>query len=181
MTSRNNSRKNITRKKPVTFFSLLFLLPLLLGAGCGVYRFNDVSIDPRAKTCKVNLIENRARIIDPQLAPQLTEKLRQKVNNQTRLTLVPGDADYEITCTITGYDITTSGISNQQASTNRLVVTVRVVFTNRIDESKNFDTPVSRNFDFAASKSLDQAQAELTSNIIQNMSDEIFNRVFSNW
>ncbi|MGO8055860.1 LPS assembly lipoprotein LptE, partial [Rhizobium leguminosarum] len=80
-----------------------------------------------------------------------------------------------------GYDVTTSGISNQEASTNRLIVTVNLIFRNKLDEKKNFEAPVSRNFDFSASKSLDQAQAELTPTIIQNMVDEIFNRVFSTW
>mgnify|MGYP003333120988 CR=1 FL=1 len=112
----------------------------------------------------------------------LREVVRQKINNQTRLTLIQSDeADYDIKCEITGYDVTTSGISQQQSSTNRLIVTVNVNFKNKLDEKKNFQAAVSRNFDFSAQLSLDQAQAQLTSSIIQNMTDEIFNRIFSNW
>ena len=50
-----------------------------------------------------------------------------------------------------------------------------------MNEKKNFEADVSRNFGFAATLSLDQAQAQLTSTIIQNMVDEIFNRIFSDW
>jgi outer membrane lipopolysaccharide assembly protein LptE/RlpB len=165
--------------------SVQFALAILLAAGlgaCGIYRFKDVSIPPDVKTCRVQYIENRARFVNPQLSPQLTEKLRQKINNQTRLTLIQGDeADYDIRCEISGYDVTTAGIAQQQAATNRLIVSVKVVFRNKLDEKKNFEATVSRNFDFSANLSLDQAQAQLTSTIIQNVADEIFNRIFSNW
>lgn len=175
---------NILKRKyafnTVAVYCLLSTVFLL--SGCGIYKFKDVSIDPNAKTAHVAFIENKARYINPQLSPQMTDKLRQKINNQTRLTLIPGeDADYYIKCEITGYDVSTSGISQQQAATNRLLVTVNVSFRNKLDEKKNFEGPVSRNFDFSATLSLDQAQAQLTPTIIQNMVDEIFNRIFSNW
>jgi hypothetical protein len=163
-------------------FLATVLLPAALLSSCSIYRFKDVSIPAEVKTCRIQYIETRARFVNPQLSPQLTDKLRQKINNQTRLTLIQSDeADYDIKCEITGYDVTTSGISQQQSSTNRLIVTVNVNFKNKLDEKKNFQAAVSRNFDFSAQLSLDQAQAQLTSSIIQNMTDEIFNRIFSNW
>lgn len=155
---------------------------MLLLNSCSVYRFRDVSIDPEIKTVKVNFIENKARYVNPQLSPQLSDKLRQKINNQTSLTQIQGDdAHYEISGTITDYSVTTSGISNQQAASQRLNVTVHIILKNRINDEKSFEADVSRNFDFSASLSLDQAQAQLTSTIIQNLTDEIFNRIFSNW
>lgn len=163
-------------------FHFLMLLLLITTASCKIYRFKDVSIPPEVKTCHIAYVTNSASYVNPQLSPQLTDKLRQKINNQTRLTQIPGEeADYYIKCVITGYSVSTAGISQQQAATNRLVVTVNVTFRNRLDEKKNFEAPVSRNFDFSANLSLDQAQAQLTSTIIQNMVDEIFNRIFSNW
>ncbi|MBO9202664.1 MULTISPECIES: LPS assembly lipoprotein LptE [Niastella] len=167
------------------------LLPIaLLFAGC--YSFKDIgSIPPEVKTFKVNYIENRARYVNPQLSPQLTDKLRQKIVSQTRLNGVPADdvAHYEINGTVTGYNVTTSGISGgtggtsntQQASIQRLTVTVHVVFKNTLDATKNFEADVSRNFDYGASLSLTQAEAQLNETIIKNMVDEIFNRIFSNW
>jgi hypothetical protein len=152
-------------------------------SGCKIYRFRDVNIDPDLKTVKVYYIENKARYKNPQLSPQLTDKLRQKINNQTSLTQVQGDdANLEINATITTYDPTlTSGISGQQASINRLNISVSVSIKNKLDDKKSREEVVSRNFDYAASLSLDQAEAQLNSTIIQNLTDEIFNRIFSNW
>ena len=164
---------------PIRSFVLLSFILFVFG---GCYSFRDVSIPPNVKTVRVNYIENRARYIDPQLSPQLTERLRQKINNQTRLTLVQGeDADYDIAAVIRGYDVTTSGISNQQAATNRLIVTVQINFKNRLDEKGSFEASISRNFDFNASLSLPQVQAQQGEEIVRNMTDEIFNRIFSNW
>jgi hypothetical protein len=155
---------------------------LLVALFSGCYSFKDVSIPPEVKTARVNYIENKARYINPQLSPQLSEKLRQKINNQTRLTLVQADdAHYDISGYVSDYSVTTSGISQQQAATNRLTVTVTIIFKNNLDPTKNFESPVSRSFEFSANLSLQQAEAQLTETIIQNMTDEIFNKIFSNW
>jgi Lipopolysaccharide-assembly len=171
-------------KKPhisLQVLGLLFIAVISIPS-CNIYKFKDVSIDPRAKTCHIVPVTNTASYNNPQLAPQLSDKLRQKVNNQTRLTLIPReDADYYIKCEITGYNVTTAGISQQQAATNRLVVTVKVTFRNKLEEKKNFESPVSRNFDFSANLSLNQAETQLTSTIVQNMVDEIFTKIFSDW
>lgn len=163
-------------------FSLFVAGCMLTTLFSGCYSFKDVSIPPEVKTARVNYIENKARYINPQLSPQLSEKLRQKINNQTRLTLVQGDdAHYDISGYVSDYSVTTSGISQQQAATNRLTVTVTVIFKNNLDPTKNFESPVSRSFEFSANLSLQQAEAQLTETIIQNMTDEIFNKIFSNW
>lgn len=146
------------------------------------YSFKDVTIAPEIKTAKVNYFGNKASYVNPQLSPALTERLRQKINNQTRLTLVQADdAHYDISGWVSGYMLTTSGISNQQAATNRLVVTVHLIFRNRLDEKANFETDLSRNFDFDARLTLQQAEAQRGDEIVRNMTDEIFNRIFSNW
>jgi hypothetical protein len=160
--------------------SIILVVFALNFASC--YSFKDVSIPPEVKTARVNYIENRATYVNPQLSPQLTDRLRQKINNQTRLTLITGeDADYDISGEVRGYNVTTAGVSDQQAATNRLQVTVHIVFKNRLDEKANFEADISRNFDFNANLSLQQAEAQQTDDILKNLTDEIFNRIFSNW
>ena len=146
------------------------------------YTFKDVSIPPDVKTAKVNYIDNRARFVNPQLSPKLTDKLKQKIIGQTRLTLVNGDdAHYEISGSVTDFSVTTSGISGQQVSSNNLNITVHVTFRNRLDESKNFETDITRNFPFSASVSFSDAQNQLLDDIVKNVTDDIFNKIFSNW
>jgi hypothetical protein len=50
-----------------------------------------------------------------------------------------------------------------------------------LDEKKNFEADLTRNFPFDATLSLTQAEAGLNDQIISNLTDEIFNRIFSNW
>ena len=101
---------------------------------------------------------------------------------QTRLVGVQSDdAHYDIYGQITTYNVTTSGVSNNTAATQRLTVGVKITFKNNLDASKNFEADVSRNFDFSANLTLTEAEAQLSSDIIKNMVDEIFNRIFSNW
>jgi tRNA U34 5-carboxymethylaminomethyl modifying GTPase MnmE/TrmE len=162
--------------------SLLLMVLFLLTIIEGCYSFRDVSIPPEVKTVKVNYIENRARIINPQLSQRLTDKLRQKIINQTRLSQTnSNDAHYDISGQITDYYVTTSGISGQRAATNRLNVGIRIIVKNRLDQKKDFEADLTRNFDFDATLSLQQAENQLTELVVQNFTDEIFNRIFSNW
>ena len=55
-------------------------------SSCGVYSFKDVSIDyTKIKTIKIGFFENKARYINPQLSPLLTDKVQQKIVSQTKL------------------------------------------------------------------------------------------------
>jgi len=156
---------------------------------CKIYSFKDVSIPPQVKSIHIAFIENRARYVNPQLAPQLNDKLRQKINNQaSKLTQTQtSDADYDVSGYISDYSVTTSGISNQQAASNRLNVTVHLIFKNHLDPTgKNvapadFEADVTRNFDFKASLSLNDAETALLPEIVSGMTDDISNKLFSNW
>lgn len=169
-------------------FSTGILLTMICFAvnSCKIYSFKDVSIPPEVKTIRLGFIENRARIVDPQLSPQLTDKVKQKINNQTKLTQVQSDnADYDVSAYVSDYSVSTSGVSAQAAATNRLTVTVHIALKNRLNDQKlgtpDFETDITRNFDFPASQSVNDAQAALTPQIVDDMTDDIFNRLFSNW
>jgi len=149
-------------------------------SSCSVYRFKDVSIPDSIKTVKINYIENKARYINPQLSPQLSDKLRQKVVNQTRLTQTNGDADWEISGYISDYSVSTAAISNQQNATDRLNITVHIILFDRL-ANKTTEYDATRSFDFSATQTLEQAQVSKNDEIMLNMTDEIFNKLFSNW
>ncbi len=155
-------------------------------AGCKIYSFKDVSIPPEVKTIRVGFIENRARYVDPTLSPQLTDKFKQKISNQTKLTQILSDnADYDVTAYVSEYNISTAGVSSQAASIDRLTVTIHLALKNRLADQKlgtpDFETDISRNFDFPATQSVQDAEASLTPQIVSQMTDDLFNRLFSNW
>ena len=174
--------KNTTLKNNY-FKHILALLFISIGlSGCGIYSFKDAVIPDNIKTIKIGFIENKARYVNPQLAPQLTDKLLQKIISQTKLTRTNSDdAHYQIYATIINYDPSqTVGVSAQQASTNRLTVTVHVILKKTL-ENKEQEFDVTRNFDFSANLTLSQAEGQLMSDILRNITDDIFNQIFSNW
>lgn len=141
----------------------------------------DASVPDSVKTVRVNFIENRARYVNPQLSPQLTDKLRQKIIGQTRLTQVNNDnAHYEISGSVTDYSVSTSAISGQQTTNNRLSVTIHIILLKRL-ENKTDEFDVTRSFEFDARQTLTQAETTLKDEMIRNLVEEIFNRIFSNW
>lgn len=166
---------------PKKIATLLILISVSM-SGCFVYKFNDAVIPSNVKTVKIGFIENRARYINPQLSPKLTDKLQSKITSQTKLTRTNNDdADYVISGAITNYDPSqTVGVSAQQASTNRLTVSVHIVLRKTL-ENKVEEFDVSRSFDFSANLTLQQAEGQLLDEVIRNLTDEIFNRIFNNW
>ena len=81
---------------------------------------------------------------------------------------------------MTDYSLSTSAISNQRETVNRLSVSVHIVLNDRIaDKPTEYD--VTRHFEFSANQSLQQAEATLADEMIRSLTDDIFNKLFSNW
>lgn len=166
---------------PVFYFLLLtFSL-----SSCGIYGFSEKgTVNDSARTVKVQQFENKAPYVNPQVTPALTERLRQKIVNQTKLTNTNNEtADYNITGYVADYSVSTTGVTSnngqQQSSLNRLTVRVHVSLSRFGNQPEEFD--VSRSFDFSAQQSLQTAEASLLDEMIRNLTDEIFNHIFSNW
>ncbi|TCJ19274.1 hypothetical protein EPD60_02320 [Flaviaesturariibacter flavus] len=166
---------------------LIAIVALIAGttflSSCGVYSFRDVSIPDTVKSVQIAPIVNRAPYVNTQLAGNLTDRLRRKIQNQTRLRVSndPG-ADLVVNATITDYSLSTSGVSSTGASLNRLTVTVQVSVTKGRDPAAPpQEYTLSRPFDFQATKSLQDAERELFEEIVRGLTDDIFNRLFSNW
>jgi hypothetical protein len=180
----------ISLKKYRFSFILLLavvLLASIMNTGCHVYSFNDIGAIPDSiKTVRINFIENKAPYVNPQLSPTLTDRLKQKITSQTRLAQTNNDnAHYDIHGYISDYSVSTSGVSTNQngvsqGSINRLTVTVHMTLNNQLSNtSKDFD--VTRNFDFSANQSLQAAESGLMNDMVRNLTDDIFNRIFSDW
>jgi hypothetical protein len=174
--------KKLNRNILLVACLLLLVISIINTTGCSVkYGFKDISIPDTIKTVKVGYIENKARYINPQLSPRLTDKLRQKIVSQTKLTQVNNDnADWEISGFVSDYSFSTSAISGQQVANNRLTVNIHIVLNNR-KEDKTTDYDISRSFEFKGNQSFQQAENALGDEIIRTLTDEIFNKLFSNW
>lgn len=178
----NGLLSTFNRRRFLSYGLLTVVCSLLFLTSCGVYTFRDVSIDySKFKTVKVGFLENKARYVNPQLSPKLTDNLKQKINNYTKLALVNGDnASYIITGYVSRYDVSLSAISNQTSAGNRLTVAANITVFNTVD-NKTDNFTVSRDFDFSATQSLQQAEGQLLDDVITQLTDQIFNHIFSNW
>ena len=188
---RKTERPFASNELRTLYFVLTAAILFFTAAGnssCNIYKLRDISIPDSIKSVKVNFIENRATYINPQLSPRLTDKLRQKIVSQTRLSQTNNDnADWEIRGFISNYSFSTTGISGQggqgnqrNVTTNRLTVSVHIVLNDqKANKTQEYD--VSRNFEFSANQSIQQAESTLGDEIIRGLTDDIFNRLFSNW
>lgn len=160
----------------------LFLIGMLLLAGCGVYSFTGASISPDVKTIHISVFPNRAPLIQPALSQLFTDKLKEKFISQTNLQQVEGDADLKLEGFISDYRTNPVAIQgNETAALNRLTVTIQVKFTNEKDPKMSFDAPFSRYSDYDATKNLVEVELALIDEINRQIVDDIFNRAVSNW
>lgn len=167
------------------YFSLLAVLLIAVcsfNSSCGLYSFADVSIPDSIKTIRVNFLENRAPYVNPQLSPNLTDRVKQKIINQTRLTQTNSDnAHYDVSGFISDYSVSTSGVSDKRGVMNRLTVGVHITLRNQLANTPPQEFDISRSFEFDANLSLQAAESRLLEEMVRNLTDDIFNRVFSNW
>ena len=169
--------------KRIRLFFILFTMLFVFNFSTCKYGFKDTAPIPvEVKTFRVNYLENRAQYVNTQLSPQLTEQLKQKILNTTRLKQTNNDeAHYDISGFVTQYYTSTVSISGNNSSGNRLTVGFHLVFRNTLDDAKSFETDLLRTFDFDARLSLQDAERTLNESIVKNIVDEIFNKIFSNW
>lgn len=183
------SKQSTTSRTAKTFLTrsvmvlpVIIIVAFLMNAptACS-YKFNGANIPDTIRTVRVNMFENRARYINPQLSPRLTEKLKLKIISQTKLSQTNGaNPDWEISGYISDYSFSTSAISGQQVASNRLTVGVHLTIDKR-KQDKVEEIDVMRSFEFKGDQSYQQAEQALGDEIIRNLTDEIFNRLFSNW
>lgn len=162
------------------YFLLLFALALW---GCTVnYSFSGASIDPKMKTYSVQYFANRAPIVVPTLSQQLTEALREKIKSQTKLRLVTGVGDADFSGEITRYETRAVAITgNDRPAQNRLTIEVRVRYTNSVNPKENFESTFSRYKDYDANQNLSSVEQELIKDILDLLTEDIFNKAFVNW
>jgi hypothetical protein len=169
------------KKTYIVVLAAVLIAQATLNSGCGVYSFADVAIDPNVKSVRVNLLENRAPYVNPILSPTLTDRVKQKIINQTRLTQTNNEnAHYDISGYISDYSVSTTGVSGNRGTMNRLTVGVHITLNDQLKNAKKeFD--ISRSFEFDANVTLQAAEQRLLEEMVRNLTDDIFNRVFSDW
>ena len=162
--------------------AVLCVAMALVFQGCGIYSFSGASIPAEAKTVSVAYFPNHAQLVNPMLSNDFSTALRDAMMNQTPLDMVDEGGDLAFEGEITGYSTTPVAITaSQTAAMNRLTVTVKVRFSNRFDESKDFEQSFSHYEDYPSDQDLNAVQESLTATIIEALVENIFNKALVNW
>ena len=161
--------------------AILVLSLAFFGHSCGIYSFSGASIPAEAKTVSVDYFPNHAQLVNPMLSNNLTNALRDAMTNQTTLDMVESGGDLAFEGEITDYRTNPVAITGQTAAMNRLTITVKVRFSNRIDDSKDFEQSFSRYEDYPSDQDLNSVQESLTATIIDQLVEDIFNKALVNW
>jgi len=159
---------------------LAFLMP-------GCYTLKSTAIPDEMKTVNVAFFENNAPLVVSNLSLTFTEALKARIRTTTRLSIVNGEGDANMSGAITDYR--SSPVSIQAPSNNAppiagaqaLTLAIRVKFDFPADKTKSisFDQTFSKSINYSGNlASQEQALLQtLTSQII----DDIFNKAFNNW
>ena len=167
------------------FKLLIALCCAVLFAGCGVaikYSLSGASIPPDAKTFSVAYFPNNATMVSPILSSTLTDALVDMFSRRTRLTQVDEGGDFAFEGEITNYTSTTSSVSSDEyALLNRLTITVKVRFTNALDDSMSFNRTFSAYEDYDSTQLLTVVEGTLIPVIVDKIVTDIFQASASNW
>lgn len=162
---------------------LLLFAAIGCNLSCGIYSFTGASIPVTMETVSVDFFENNAPLVVSYLSQDFTEALKERIRNQSRLSMVRTDADASFSGRITGYTINPTAVQgNDRAGLNRLSITVSVKYTNAVNPTLNFDESFTRFKDFSTNAGPIQSQEQqLIKDINAMLTEDIFNRAFANW
>ena len=163
-------------------FSLVIALTAVLVSCTVKYSLSGASIPPDAKTFSVAYFPNNAPMVAPVLSATMTDELTQRFASRTSLMQVEEGGDFAFEGEIVGYSSTTSSVSSgDYALQNRLTISVKVKFTNAIDDKMSFNRNFSAYADYDSTKLLTEGESELIPQIVEQLVTDIFQAAASNW
>jgi hypothetical protein len=163
--------------------AFLLLVIGILFCGCAVQvTFNGASIPENVKSASVQLFDNRAAYINPVLSQTLTEALKNRINDGSRLTVARETGDVDFSGEITGYDTEPLAIQADAVSPEtRLTVRINVRYENYKDPEKSWQSSFSAYRDFPSEQNIMAIEGELVEEIVEELTENIFNKAFADW
>lgn len=160
----------------------IIIISLSLASCKGSYSFTGASVSSDTKTFYVEQIINRASVVQPLLASELTNELIKKINSSTSLSFSEDNSDLIFKGIITGYNISPTSIQgNDRAAKNRLTISVKMSFINKKDKKMSFDQTFSKFKDYDSSLSISEVEEALIKQINEELVEDIFNKALVNW
>ncbi len=164
-------------------YILLSLLVLLLTACTVSYRFNGASIDyTETKTIQIDNFPIRSAYVWAPMQSIFQNRLTEIYTNQTKLRQVKKNGDLQLAGEIVAFDQFNKGISSDGYSSQiQLKMTVNVRFVNNKKHTDDFERQFSATSEYDASQQLNAVQEELVTQMVKDITDQIFNATVANW
>ncbi len=168
---------------------LLLIVPLLLSLCLitpGCYSLKSQSIPDDLKTINIGFFENNAPLVVSNLSLTFTEALKARIRTTTRLSIVTGEGDANMSGSITDYrsvpvSIQAPGNSNAPpiAGAQSLTLAVKVKFDYPKEKALSFDQTFSKSINYSGNLAAQEQQ--LLQTLTAQLIDDIFNKAFNNW
>ena len=162
---------------------LSFCIVTMLSSCSISYKFNGASIDyTKTKTIQISDFPIRSSYVWGPMAPLFNNTLKDEFANHTHLSQVKRNGDMKIEGEITQYAQRNKSVSSQGYSAQtELSMTVNVRFTNNANHSNDFEKQFTATSTYETTKNLNSVQEELVTQMVKDLSDQIFNATVANW
>lgn len=163
--------------------AIMFLLALVVSACTISYSFNGASIDyTTTKTIQIDNFPIRSAYVWAPMQSIFQNRITDVYANQTKLKQVKKNGDLQLAGEIVAFDQFNKGISSDGYSSQvQLKMTVNVRFVNNNKHSDDFERQFSATADYDASQQLNAVQEELVTQMVKDITDQIFNATVANW
>jgi len=165
--------------------SMMFLFTMTLFLlSCSIsYKFNGASIDySKTKTIQISDFPIRSSYVWGPMANIFNNQLKDHYANHTKLIQVRRNGDLRIDGEITRYDQRNKSVSAEGYSAQtELSMTVNVRFTNNNNHSEDFERQFTATTTYDTTQSLNSVQEELVTQMVKDITDQIFNATVANW
>lgn len=161
----------------------VILLAVLLSACSVSYKFNGASIDyNKTKTIQIVDFPIRSSYVWGPMASIFNNQLKDQFANHTKLSQVRRNGDLKIEGEITQYSQRNKAVTAQGESAQvELSMTVNVRFTNNANHSEDFERQFTATTTYDSRQSLNSVQEECVTQMVKDITDQIFNATVANW
>ncbi len=162
---------------------MMTALAVVLTACSVSYKFNGASIDySKTKTIQIADFPIRSAYVWGPMGPLFNNQLKDEFASHTKLIQVKRNGDLKIEGEITRYEQRNKSVSAEGYSAQtELSMTVNVRFTNNVKHSEDFEKQFSANASYESTQSLNSVQEELVTQMVKDITDQIFNATVANW
>ena len=160
------------------------LLMVTTFTSCQVsYKFNGASIDyTKTKTIQIADFPIRSSYVWGPMASIFNNELKNQFANHTRLIQVKRNGDLKIEGEITRYDQRNKSVSSEgYSSQTELSMTVNVRFTNNVNHTEDFEQQFTATASYENTQTLNAVQEELVTQMVKEITEQIFNATVANW